>query len=291
VELFSIDDFNIGTCRKVFKNVLWLLIVALVIIFVIQVAIIWAYLKFDMRNIVIIVPIISIFCVRSFYRGVSLLFKHLKLNWLLAISADFIYIQHLVNNDKQILSIRPSEIKTFKVTNITDVIGSGRSDKSIHGIHLDIVVSSDLSILQKVLADEHWGYYFDKTKKNNFVIEASYLDFPVTVPQDNVIRVNITGVPSKQKQQLFTEFKKLGIKELETSNLNFEFLTTVLKKDMLPECVAKQRIVELLKEGRKGDARNAIEYFYLISRKQANDMIEKLVQEYLCKTDNLESQI
>jgi hypothetical protein len=142
-------------------------------------------------------------------------------------------------------------------------------------------MKNDLSILQKALAEEHRNYGLGKTKKSR--IEVSRLEFTTTIPEQNVIRLNITGITPNQQQQLFTELKNLGIKELDTSNHFFKFFNTIIKKDMLSEDTAKKRIVELLKEGRRLDARNAIQYYYLISRKQTNEMIEKLVQEYILK--------
>jgi hypothetical protein len=289
LELFKLNEIDTNSFRKVFKNVFWPLVVVLVIIIAIQITVIWAYLNFNMRNIIAIVPIISMFCAVFFFHGIYELFRSLKsTNWILTISNDFIYIkfrsslyEHLAKNDKQIIAIRPSEIEAFRLTHVNDLIATGRSESNIKKIYLDVTVCKELSMLQKALSNEHRDYGLGKTNKSR--IEVSYLDFPVTVLQDDIIRINITGIKHKQHQQLFIELKKLGIKELDSCTLKFSFVNTLIKKDMLSEDTAKKRIVELLKEGRRLNARNAIEYYYLISRKQTNEMIEKLVQDHILK--------
>jgi hypothetical protein len=283
VDFYRITEINTDTFYKVFKKALRPAFIAIVIVLAVQIVIVWAYFNFEMRNIKVIVPIISMFCIVFIYRGLYELFRKLKRsNWLLAISDDAIYVkfrscfyEHLGKLDKQIISIKPSEIEAFRKVSIVDVIATGRSKSRIKNTYLEIIIRGSLAFLQKALANEHKDYGLGKTIKSR--IEISCLDFPVIVSQENTIRINITEIPGKN--DLIAELKNVGIKELEASDKVFSFFNIMNKKDMLSADVAKQRIVELLKEGRRLDARNAIQYYYLIDRKQTNSMMEQLLQE------------
>lgn len=285
MEFFKIDEIDSGTFHKVFKKVLWPTIVTIIIALAIQIAVIWAYFNFEMRNIKSFVPIVSMFCIVFICCGINEIFRKLRpSNWLLTISDDNIYIkfrsclyEHLARHKKGIISLKPSEIEAFRETYIIDTIVTGRSKRQIKNLYLDISIHDELVPLQEALANEHRNYGFGKVRKSK--IEVSWLDFPVTVSKENIIRINITGISPSEKS-LFVELKNMGIKELKSSKEVFNFVN--LKREP-PNDVIRQRIVELLKEGRRYNARNAIEYFYLISRKQTNDMIEELVQEYILK--------
>lgn len=99
----------------------------------------------------------------------------------------------------------------------------------------------------------------------------------MVVFQKNIIRILITYI-RPDKNSLVRELNNLGIEELEVCNKEFDF--TKLKSS---DACACERIVELLKAGRRRDARDAIEHVFHITRKQTHEMIEKLVQEHVLK--------
>lgn len=281
MELFRITEIDTSTFHKVFKIGFLYVVITFIVTATIQFAAALAYINAKIP--ILLLLIVSMFCVVYMYQCLFDLFKKIKpSNWLLAISDAAIYIkfrsclyEHYPKEDKQIIRIKLSEIQAFRESHITDIICRGRSKNTQKRVYLDIIVYGGLALLQKALAYEHSNYGLGKKRKSK--IELSRLDYPVVVSQENIIRILITGI-RPDKNSLVTEFKNLGIEELEVCNKEFDF--TKLKSSDDGAC---ERIVELLKAGRRRDARDAIEHVFHITRKQTPDMIEKLVQEHVLK--------
>lgn len=281
MELFGITEIDTGTFRKVFKIGFLYVVITFSGTATIQFAAALAYINAKIP--IVLLLIVSMFCVVYMYQCLFGLFRKIKpSNWLLAISDAAIYIkfrsclyEHHPKEDKQIIRIKLSEIQAFRESHITDIIGRGRSKDRQKRVYLDIIVYGGLALLQKALAYEHSNYGLGKNRKSK--IEISRLDFPVIVSQENSIQIDITGI-CPDKNSLVTEFKNLGIEELDVCNKEFDFTKLESTDDG-----ASQRIVELLKAGRRLDARDAIWHVFHITRKQTHDMIKKLVQEHVLK--------
>ncbi len=131
--------------------------------------------------------------------------------------------------------------------------------------------------LEKLLSVQQKLVGLAKTRK---FIEASYIDFPVFTIDDKTIRINVSGVVPNISL-LYESFNKYGIKKGETERITYNFIKNIDVNNYTYDAVIKKRIIEFLKEGRRYDARNAIEYYYLIGRRETNEMITNYIHDLL----------
>lgn len=282
MELFRIADIDSSKFRKVFRKGCSYAFIPFIVFVSIQIVIVLAYYWWEISFLFLL--LVSVFCTVFVCKCLLRLFKNLtSSSWLLAISETAVYInfrsclyEKYSNDNEQVIKFRASEIKAFRQVKITDVICVGRSTSTQQKFYLDIIVSGELAILQKALSNEHFSYGLGKNRRSK--IEVSTLEFPVIVSQENIVRVEVTGINSHNKTVIVAELKSLGIEEFEKYNKVYDF-----KKMNSTDDGVVQRIVELLSSGRRLDARNVIQYVFKITRKETNKMIEELVQKHVLK--------
>ena len=279
MELLKVGEIESVSFEKVFKSGFLGVSVAFTVASTMQIFAVWAYLKLGLS--ILIFLIISMFCVLFLFFSIYDFSQKFKpSNWLKAISNGVIYIKfrsYLLNHsnisDEVIVCIKPSEILFFKETQVVDIIGRVRSKTRRESIYLDLVLACDLTRLHKALISE----YSNRNEFSNYKLEKTWINFPVIISNQNVLRINIPEI-RPNRNILFKYLKKLGIKELEKVTHVFDLI------DSNPENIEiNGRVLELLNEGRRIDARDAVRHIFDVNHKHAGNMINEIFREYCLK--------
>lgn len=263
----------------VFRRSPFSALITFCVVATLQTAVVVAYVYRQVAFVFVF--IVSIFSFVFLYRCLFELYTRCtRLSWLIGLSDADIYINYRSylygNTDKQakqIVRIGLCEIEAFQETHITDVLYQGRTKSRHTATYLDLITWADVAPLEKALASEHLRHGLGQARRS--WIEVSWMDFPVSVPQPKVIRIDVGGI-TPRKSQLFAELSRLGLRAQDACQKTYDF-TQMTSRD---HC-ALQRIVELLKAGRRLEARQAIEQVFRVAKTEANKMIDALVHEHV----------
>ena len=218
MDFHAVKEVNYNELKQKYRHRILPALVPMAIVLIVEVLAVWSYLNIKLPSPTLLLLLISMFCIPFLVYGIYEIYKKTRFySWFIATTHSSIYLHYRsylyenpTRHDNTVLEIQLSEIEAFRETIISDIIPTGRSKQISQNIYLDIFTKTDLHPVEDRFREEYKKYGLAKVKKTK--IEISMVHIPITMPQENMLRICISQLYPPQKM-LYKELLNLGLKQ------------------------------------------------------------------------------